>query len=390
MKAARRVLCIFTFALYVVFALFLAVTTHGDMGPGRSPLGFDFSADYEAAQLARHGATARAYDDEAFLADEQARFPESTLKLPWNYPPIFQALLLPFSVLPYFEAFASWTTLLLGAHLAFTRRVAAPSALWPLLLFPGAVINLFLGASGLLLALFVGCGLFWLDRRPRLSGAFFALAMFKPHLALLAPVALLLNRRHRALVAMLATVLVLVAGTSIVFGANAWLAFFAKATHASNVATSSSSDWARVPTVYTLVQVVGLGKTGACIMHAMVALAAVVAMSWLWKSKATPAIRGGALALALLIVTPYARIYDFALLLFPILALIDEPDLVDRSLVALMWIAPLVGLLVQRSTPWLALLPLLALVRLAMKARQPISETGSDISAHGRIVDPEP
>ena len=79
-------------------------------------------------------------------------------------------------------------------------------------------------------------------------------------------------------------------------------------------------------------------------------------------------------ALGLLIVTPYARI-DFALLIFPILALLEEIQN-ERARgrshahrAALMWIAPLIGLLVQLSTAWLSLLPLVVLANLMMRTR---------------------
>ncbi|MGH7328728.1 MAG: hypothetical protein ACREJX_10305, partial [Polyangiaceae bacterium] len=156
MTLGVRAACFVTLALYLAFLFLQVVTVHDGMDPAGSPVCYDFSAYYEAAQFARRGEPARAYDDQAIFAAEQARFPSSTTKLPWNYPPIFQAYLVPWTFLPYVTAFLSWTALMLAAYVAFTRHVVAAPALWPLLLFPGAIINLFLGANGLLVALLVG------------------------------------------------------------------------------------------------------------------------------------------------------------------------------------------------------------------------------------------
>ena len=367
MSAGWRVACLIAFAIYVGFALLLVFTVEDGTDTAGSPVGYDFSAYYEAAQFARRGEASQAYDDDAMLAAEKARFPRSTVKLPWSYPPLFQAILLPVAILPYFIALSVWTLLLAAGHAAFTRQLATPATIWPLVVFPGAGINLMLGANGLLVALFVGAGLWLLDRRPRVAGALFALALFKPHLALLVPIALLASGRYRALAAMIASGAAFALVTTLFTGTASWSAFFAKVAHAGTVATSSSSDWSRVPSVFTLAKVVGLGEAAALAIHAAVALAATGAVAWTWRANAKPLVRAGALAAGVLLVTPYARIYDFALLFFPVVALFEEARARARSgdhlLLAAAWWSPLVGLLVKASTPWLSLLLVALLAR---------------------------
>ena len=383
MSPAWRVACFFAFAIYAGFALLLVFTVEDGTDSAGSPVGYDFSAYYEAAQFARHGEAARAYDDDAMIAAETARFPRSTTKLPWNYPPLFQTILLPVAVLPYFVALAVWTSLLFAAHAAFARQVASPASLWPLLVFPGAGINLMLGANGLLLALFVCAGLTLLERRPHAAGALFALALFKPHLALLLPIVLLATRRYRALTAMSASAVVFALVTTLFTGTASWAAFFAKAMLAGGIATSSSSGWSRVPTVFTLAKVLGAGDLAAGVIHAVVALAATGAVIWVWRADAKPLARAGALAAGLLLVTPYARIYDFALLFFPVAALFEEVRLEtrtgDRWLLAAAWWSPLVGLFVRASTPWLSLLLVALLVRFVTATKRArVGENGED------------
>ncbi|HEX7666168.1 MAG TPA: glycosyltransferase family 87 protein, partial [Polyangiaceae bacterium] len=289
-----------------------------------------------------------------------------------NYPPTFQTLLVPFSFAPYAMAFAAWSLLLLGGHVFVTRHFASRSLLWPLLLFPGAILNL-LGANGLVVAALLGGGFLLLDRRPALAGVLFGLATFKPHLAWLVPFALFAGRRHRALVALLVTAAALFALSLLVCGSSAWSAFLARATHSTPVAASGSADWERVPTLYTLLQVLGFGKMLAGIVHGLVAIVAVVTTLRLWRVEAKPLVRSAALVLALLVATPYARMYDFALLLVPIVALAEEmerrPRRSDRLLLSVAWIAPLVGFVVSASTAWLSLVPIALLVRLVRADR---------------------
>ena len=372
MKGGTWALCIGILAVYVALALFLTSLLRDREHPADFPLGFDFSVYYEAGSFARHGNAAGAYDDDTLLAAEHERFPSSAMQLTWNYPPTFQTLLVPFSFAPYAMAFAAWSLLLLGGHVFVTRHFASRSLLWPLLLFPGAILNL-LGANVLVVAALLGGGFLLLDRRPALAGVLFGLATFKPHLAWLVPFALFAGRRHRALVALLVTAAALFALSLLVCGSSAWSAFLARATHSTPVAASGSADWERVPTLYTLLQVLGFGKMLAGIVHGLVAIVAVVTTLRLWRVEAKPLVRSAALVLALLVATPYARMYDFALLLVPIVALAEEmerrPRRSDRLLLSVAWIAPLVGFVVSASTAWLSLVPIALLVRLVRADR---------------------
>src|SRR5262249_49608989 len=148
--------------------------------PAHAPIGYDFSAYYEAAVFAKDNHPAEAYDDLQMIAAEHTRFPGAATKLPWNYPPLFTLLLFPLSFLPYLAAWLCWSALLVGGYAWLIRR---SQGMWDvaLLLFPGAVLNFFLGTNGILSTLLIGWGVQCLKKRPLLAGLFFALACFKPH-----------------------------------------------------------------------------------------------------------------------------------------------------------------------------------------------------------------
>src|SRR5258708_6122854 len=110
-------------ALYVLFGIAVATHSHGRLGPNGAPLFYDFSAFYEAGQLAGGGHAASAYDDSVMAAMQQKDFPGAVTRLPWNYPPSFQLLLTPLAALPYVAAWLVWSLALYGAYTLLARRL---------------------------------------------------------------------------------------------------------------------------------------------------------------------------------------------------------------------------------------------------------------------------
>jgi hypothetical protein len=348
--------------LYLSFAGITATHMRGNLDPSGAPLGYDFSAYYEAAQFARAGRAAEAYDDARMIAAERARFPGVSTRLPWNYPPVFLLFLLPFTALPYAAAWALWTVLMLGAFAALAWHLVPRRALWPVLLFPGAVINLFLGANGLLSALLLGGGVALIPRRPYAAGMILGCAIYKPHLALLVPLVLLAGRNLRTLAAMLGTAAALMLLSALAFGGDSWTAFLAKAAQASSIASTSSSDWRNVPTLLVLMKTLGAGEAAALCVHAAFGLAAALAAAWIWRRTDDPVHRMSALMLGTLLLTPYARIYDLALLMVPIAFAVGgkrRPG--EQPVIACAWIAPLAGLFLGALIPWLCLISIMLL-----------------------------
>jgi hypothetical protein len=357
-----RVLCAIAFCLYIVATGALILLSKGPLDPARAPIGYDFSAYYEAAQFAKSANAAGAYHDAQMIAAEQARFPGAVTRLPWNYPPLFTLLLLPFAYLPYFVAWLLWSVLLFGGYALLVRRLMR-AEFFPLLLFPAAALNIFLGANGLLSAVLIGAGVLLLKRRPLAAGLVFALACFKPHLALLIPLILLLAREYKALGAMAAGVGALVLLSMASFGIEPWMAFLAKAAQGTAVAHTSSSDWRQVPTIHTLAQFLGVSPAFAMAAQGLCALSAAGAVAWLWRRCDEPVLRAGALAAGILVVTPYARVYDLALLIFPIASLMAGQR--PRATIAMAaWCAPLLALVFGPAMSLFALLPFLLLALL--------------------------
>lgn len=327
-------------ALYLAFAALMATHIHHRLDPAGAPLGYDFSDFYQAAQLARAGRAAEAYDDGAMFAAEQAAFPGIVTRLPWKYPPTFQLLLLPFAALPYLASWVLWSGLLYGAYALVARAMVSGDLFWPALLSPAAALSLLFGQNGTLSVALIGGGMLLLPRRPILAGLLLGVMTYKPHLAVLVPIVLIAGREWRALGGALASALGLALLSVAAFGTGPWVAFLGKA---GALAAASDAHWTNGPSLFAALGSLGFPKAGAALAHGVLAAATAIAAAWVWRHGPGSRWRGAALATGALIVTPYLRIYDLALTLFPIAAIagaMPGPRLFGKATLALAWIAP--------------------------------------------------
>jgi hypothetical protein len=331
---------------YVLVGSVFAINSHGRLGPNGAPLFYDFSAFYQAASFADSGRASTAYDDGAMVAAEQVAFPGATLRLPWNYPPTFQLLLMPLGALPYVMAWLVWSGALYGLYALLARGMVVAGQRWLVLLAPGAAVNLLVGQNGLLSTVLIGGGVMLLRSRPLVGGALLGLMTYKPHFAVLIPVVLLCGREWRALGAAIASSAALALLAVAVLGVDPWFAFVHKAIEPSALFSSSSSDWRSIPSVMIMARTLGAGAGLSSALHWSVAAAAAIGALWVWRKTGDAWLRAAALATATLIATPYLRVYDLALLILPIAALLPRDDsearLVDLAVVYAAWLAPAV------------------------------------------------
>ena len=339
---AMVVLTAVTVSIYIAFAVVAAMHTHNRIGLGGSPLFYDFSVFHQAGILANTGHAADAYDDAKMIAAEKAAFPGNTLRLPWNYPPTFQMMLMPLGALPYVVAWLIWSGLIYGFYVLLARRLAAGTdGLLFLLLAPGAAVNLFFGQNGILSTALVGGGVLLLRTRPVLGGVLLGAMAYKPQFALLIPFALLAGREWRALTAAMISQMVLILASLLVLGTEPWLAFFYKLAHPAAVFSSSSSDWRGIPSMMIFARTLGVGPLASNILHWSIAAIAAAATLWTWRRTQDGVIRAAVLAAAILLVTPYLRAYDMLLLALPIALLLrTETGLVEKAVIFAAWLVP--------------------------------------------------
>ncbi len=235
----------------------------------------------------------------------------------------------------------------LTGFLLVIQRIAPGSApLWLALAFPGTFQNLIHGQNGFLTAGLLGGGLLLADRKPWLAGCLLGLLTYKPHLAVLVPVALAAGRNWRALAAMLLTCGALVLGSLLVLGPQVWLAFWNNLPFATTLLEAGVLPVHKMPTVFFATQLAGGGPLLSRVLQGLVTIGVTVLVFRVWRRAAPLALRASVLVLAVLLATPYAFEYDLTLLALPLAWLGWEVHTTgwrpwEEPVLILAWVLPL-------------------------------------------------
>jgi hypothetical protein len=336
---------------------------------GRS-VGGDFVDPYAASIAALDGAPASVYDvHRQHLREAAITRGKDTGVLGFHYPPMFLLLVLPLAMLPYIVSWVVFEVATLCAYLAVMRRIAPPAAgLWLAIAFPAVIINFMCGQNGFLTTALIGGGLLLLDRRPLLAGLLFGLMAYKPHFAIMIPVALMVARRWRALIATAITAALFATASLAVFGAPVWWAFIGSAAFTRRVVLEQGAiNFTTLQSIFGAVRMWG-GEVGAAyVFQGVVALYAAAAVIRIWRSGRPFALRAAALAVGCLMVSPYVLQYDLVLLALPIAWLAMEgfergflPY--EKIVLSVAWILPRVALPLSQS----AKIPLAPFVTIAL------------------------
>ncbi len=269
----------------------------------------------------------------------------------FSYPPTLIALLLPFGFLGYGAALAVWT-LANGLAVAFAMRVSVPAwrpALGLAIVSPAMALNAFQGQiCGFTAALFFA-GLMVLDRRPVLSGVCLGLLTVKPHMGIVAGLIVMMQRRWTTIFVTIATAAGLVVLSIVVAGSDAWSGYIASTLAVQKVYLEKMSAGFRyfLITPYAALREVGLPGGFAMLFHGVAAVAAIGAAIWVWRHVEDRLFAVLVAALASVIVTPYANLYDLTLVALPLAGLIARDGataLRSREAGYVLWVLPAIGL----------------------------------------------
>lgn len=316
-----------------------------------------------------------AYDVYAIFEAEKAAVPALKTVYAWYYPPTFFLLVLPLSLLPYLVAYALFIASSFAAYFAVVRRIAPVAGATALLLgFPGVFVNAFHGQNAFLTAAIAGAALLCLDRRPVLAGVLIGLLAIKPHLALLFPVALLCTRAWKTIVAAAVTTLAFCVLSVAIIGVQTLEPFLGSLDFARSVLERGVLPWAKMPTVFAFVSLLGGGTALAYVLHAFVALLAVAAVIWVWRRSQPLALRASALVAATFLVSPYVFDYDLAWLALPLGFLAVDGIRRgwlrgEREVLLAAWLLPMVGTAFATATA-LQLGPIVSLGLLVLVLRR--------------------
>jgi hypothetical protein len=340
---------------YALISLYVFIQRLEGPNPGA-----DFIIYYAASMLAQAGEAAVIFDWPALRAAQVSVIGASAQYLPWLYPPPLLLIAAPLATLPYISAFAVWVAgqlaLLAAAVAAMGQR---PKALFAALVFPATINNMLAGQNGALSAALLGGGLVVLGRHPVLAGVLFGLLVYKPHLLVAVPFALLAMGAWRTIIAAVSSALAVSALSLLLFGAAPWSAFLQAAPAGTQALEHGSSHWAKMPTVFAALRLLGAEVPLAYVGQGVSAILAISVVICLWRRGTSLPVRASALLFATFLATPYAFFYDLVVLIFTILWL-DRGDRGpgDRFIWVLLWLAPVALWLLARYSQ-ISLWPLL-------------------------------
>ena len=283
------------------------------------PASVDFVSFYAAGKLVLAGTPALAYDHAAHhFAEQQATMPGSPYVF-FYYPPMFLPLCAALATMPYLLAWAVFQLTTLALFLAVLRRILnRPGTGWllPVLAFPATLWTLGQGQCAFLTGALLGAATLLVDRRPTRAGILIGALCFKPHLALLTPIALAAGGRWRAFIAAAITVPALAALSYALLGADTWRAYLIAMAGADAVYTTGRINFAGFVSLFGAARLIGLDTTTAYIIQTLAALAAALAVGWTWRHGTSQAGRAATLVAATLIAVPLVLYYDqtFAIL----------------------------------------------------------------------------
>jgi len=304
-------------------------------GLGR-PFGDDFVNYWSGAFLAFHGRVAEVYDFAAFHAFEQSVTAQSIQYYHYSYPPVLLLLTLPLAVIPYVPALFVW----LGATwYAFYRALGLAGyggALLLSLATPALFMSAVGGQNGAMTAALLGGGLMLVDRRPIVGGILFGMMIYKPHLAVMLPFALLAGRRWLVVFVTGTTVALLVAISVGLYGIDAWLHYLHNIGVVRTVILEDGTGVShRMVSVFVFARYFGAGAGMSYVWQAVGALLAAVFIARSWWRDEPAYIRNAVLMIGTCLATPYLQDYDLVFGAFVVLWLhMAEKD----SKVPLQWI----------------------------------------------------
>lgn len=292
------------------------------------PIGTDFISFWSAGRLLANGAAPAApYDHRLLGAIQAATFHGADIGFtPFPYPPVFLLVCLPFGALPYASALAIWLTTTGAAYVMVLRHwlSAMQDRLLLLLVYPGVLVNAAHGQNGFLSTALFGAGALMLRRRPLAAGACLGALIFKPHLGVLVPIALVAARSWRAVAAAIVTALTLIALSALVLGLGPWRGFLDNAPFMSAVLARTLLHPGKLQSVFAAAKLLGADNAVACGMQGLWTAGAALSLFALGRRTGASEAFGACLVCATLIATPYLLSYDLVLASVPMAWLFSE------------------------------------------------------------------
>ena len=213
----------------------------------------DFDVFVQAAEMFRSGQAACLYDRLCLdAAQKLAGF--STGLMSWNYPPLVSHLLAPFASFEPRTLYFGLMAINLAIALGFGWRLGGGLGIAMTLAYEPVAASIVLGQTSLVTTLILWLGLAALLHAPVRAGATLGLLVIKPHLAWVAPLAVLGQGRWSVGWRAVAGALVVAGGwiaASLIWpGPAAWSAFLDGLGQAGQALARHQFPWQQMPTLF--------------------------------------------------------------------------------------------------------------------------------------------
>ncbi len=332
----------------ILLAALMLVATIGYFSPNfktsaemrTQPLGGDLLQEWTGGYLVLNGAGSQLYDLEQFKkvqhdADLLGFSWDSQKYFPPVYPPFYYTMVSPIALVSY--PVAIWIGLfinglclgllcLLGSELTGRAPTFGFCCLGVLALFTPVILCLTTGQKSLVLLLIL-CGSYWLlkNNRSFAAGVVFGLIAFKPHLALLIGVTMLLKRQWSFVAG--AILMAAVFGVvSLLMGVETCSRFVEVCMGMTDYVssggyqlTNSHSLWGSYELLFG-----SFGSTVVKVCTAISGIAVIAVVGWILQGELKPAsdrfaLQFSALIIGTVLLSPHFYFYDLTILLLPVL-----------------------------------------------------------------------
>jgi alpha-1,2-mannosyltransferase len=313
--------CRILFWLTLGGALLWIALSQGGVDLSGKPLGADFVSFWTASRIALGGHPAEVYDVAAHHAAQSALFPQSADAgyVAFFYPPMFLLLCLPLAMLPYLWSLGLWLGITgFACYRVLRAWLGTQFGALPILAFPAMLSNLGHGQNAFLSAALFGGGALMLDTRPIAAGLCLGALVYKPHLAIVVPIALIAARRWRTLFSAVVCATAFCLASLAVFGADAWRAFLEASPLARMALEQNMVGDEKMQSVFAGVRLLHGGLTLAYGLQIIAALGVCAALVDLQRRAFRSNAEGPAMVAAALLASPFLLDYDLVLLAIPL------------------------------------------------------------------------
>lgn len=275
----------------------------------------DFDIFHLVSTMIAEGNLRAAYVVDTFLP-RQAELPGFTgWTMFWSYPPFFNLVVAPLSLLPIAPSYTLFMVLTLGFYVWVIRALAGPAFHTILVLFlPLTMLIIRSGQNSFLTGGLIGLTCLLALRQSRWSGVPLGLMAIKPHLALGVGIWSLLDRRWGMAVQSFAVISIFAALATLVFGTGIWAAAFGGITETADALHDGRFPLFRMTSLYAFGLSFGFGHTLALALHVTGVVAAVGALVLLSCVKLPSRALMGAGVFVSALISPYNYDYDLAML----------------------------------------------------------------------------